>query len=137
MVRARKPNRTDLAGDTAPSLPVTAVPNQPYGEAGQQRAAQKAVPMGTPATPTAVPVASVSRQPSPPAGSLPFLEPTQRPHEPITAGLPFGPGPGPEVMNSAAPMPSHPVTDSLNQIAAAHQDGAVGSLADAARLMGL
>jgi hypothetical protein len=29
-------------------------------------------------------------------GELPWLHPTQRPGEPITSGLPRGPGPGPE-----------------------------------------
>lgn len=79
-------NRTDLAVDRQP----VAVPQgQTYGEAGRQEAAQQAMPL-------------------PDLGSmlsgLPGLaDPTQRPDEPLTAGLPMGPGPGPEAL--AAPPP--------------------------------
>ena len=31
-------------------------------------------------------------------GILPFLHPTNRPNEPVTAGLPTGAGPGPEAL---------------------------------------
>ncbi len=31
-------------------------------------------------------------------GELPWLHPTQRPHEPITAGMPTGAGGGPEIL---------------------------------------
>ena len=114
--RARQPNRTDLnQADTPKKLAVTAVPDQPYGEAGLQRAEQGAIPMGstpTPsATPTSTPVApgatpaAPTRSPAPNPGSLPFLQPTNRPAEPVTEGLPFGPGAGPEVLNTPAAQP--------------------------------
>lgn len=137
MPRARQANRTDL--NQPPIEPVTAVPNQPYGEAGAQRAAQSAVPIGTPATPVPAPLtaapargagASVGAAP----GSLPFLHPTNRPNEPITAGLPFGEGPGPEVLNNDV-VPVHPVATAFRQIA--NQSPAVSPLAEAAQLLGL
>ena len=89
-------NRTDL------NMPISTVPNQGYGEAAQQRAAQGAIPMaGSPvatappaaAAPQAGPMAQPQQDVTPMArpGSLPHLEPTQRPNEPVTAGLPFGP----------------------------------------------
>jgi hypothetical protein len=93
-------NRTDLNGG---KMPVTAAPNQGYGEAGAQRAAQSAVPMGTPSVSTAspqnapqgvsAPFMSAPSAPLPSAGSMPHLDPTMRPDEPITAGAPYGPGP--------------------------------------------
>lgn len=73
-------------------MAVTAAPGQTYGEAGAQRAAQQAVPMGTPQAPVVSP------------GSLgPLDRPTERPLEPITAGNPLGAGPGAEAL--ATPLP--------------------------------
>jgi DNA uptake protein ComE-like DNA-binding protein len=43
---ATYPNRTDLNNPTK-KLAVTTAPGQTYGEAGAQRAAQQAVPMGS------------------------------------------------------------------------------------------
>lgn len=56
-----------------------AATGQTYGTAKAQTDAQKA-------------------QPLPAAGARPFLRPSERPDEPITAGMPTGPGPGPEVL---------------------------------------
>lgn len=84
-------NRTDLQNPTK-KMAVTAAPGQTYGEAGAQRAAQQAVPMGTPQAPVVAP------------GSLgPLDRPTERPLEPITAGNPMGAGPGAEAL--VTPLP--------------------------------
>jgi len=40
-----------------------------------------------------------SGRPLPRPGEMPYTGPTNRPNEPVTAGLPFGPGPGPEALN--------------------------------------
>lgn len=52
-------------------------------------------------------------------GSLPFLHPTMRPNEPVTAGLPVGPGPGPEALSGigAAGMGQAQTADTLSQLA--------------------
>ena len=84
-------NRTDLQNPTN-KMAVTAAPGQTYGEAGAQRAAQQAVPMGTPQAPVIAP------------GSLGNLDrPTERPTEPVTAGNPLGMGPGAEAL--VTPLP--------------------------------
>lgn len=75
------PNRTDLNAQ-----PVRTASGQEYGERTRQEQAQQAVPL-----PAAAPV--------PPA--QPLLRPTERPNEPVTSGLPLGPGPGPEVLGGA------------------------------------
>ena len=84
-------NRNDL------NNPISTVPNQEYGKATEQRSAQQTVRMAS--SPVAQ-APALTRQAPPVAqpGSLPTYEPTQRPEEPVTAGLPFGPGPGPEAM---------------------------------------
>lgn len=71
-------NRSDLAADTQP----VAVPTgQTYGEAGRQQAAMSAI--GIP---------DVQGQ----LAAMPGLtDPSQRPEEPLTAGMPMGPGPSP------------------------------------------
>ena len=74
-------NRTDL------KQPVTAPTGQAYGERKAQVDAQRAIPL-----PQAPPV-------------VPLGAPTQRPQEPLTAGLPVGPGPGPEALAPMAPPP--------------------------------
>lgn len=74
-------NRTDLAADRAPDQPAQAKAGQTYGERGRQEQAMQALPLPDLAATVA---------------ALPALDaPTARPDEPLTAGLPFGPGPGP------------------------------------------
>ena len=77
-------NRTDLAADTQP----VAVPTgQPYGEAGRQQAAMSQI--GVPDLQGML-------------GSMPGLtDPSQRPEEPLTAGMPMGAGPGIDPMRGA------------------------------------
>ena len=99
-------NRTDRATPTV--LPEA--PGQEYGQVAAQAVAQQAIPAGggQPAAPAApspaggAPGAAPSMEaalaahaqanPVPP----PLDRPTERPNEPVTSGLPVGPGPGPE-----------------------------------------
>jgi len=134
-------NRTDLNA----SLPIQTVPNQGYGVAAAQQAAQRAIPMGAQPVPgAAAPVAQgqgpipqpAQPQPTTITGQLPptqmypgelkFGHPTEAPEEPITAGLPFGDGPGPEVLHTFAPQ----IGESLAMMA--RQPNAPASLIDLA-----
>jgi hypothetical protein len=70
-----------------------------YGDGQEMMAIQQAAPMAeAPGVPTGMPM----DLPEP----VPFGAPTQRPDEPVTAGNPMGPGPGPEVMGLAKPAMS-------------------------------
>ena len=120
--------RTDLHQP----LPVAAPTGLPYGVRGQMIAAQRSVPMGpqgstapTPAAPAAPPAPA-----GPVPGSLPFTGPTQRPNEPITAGLPMGPGPGPEVLSGQIGAANQNVRTLLNSLASA--PGATADIAELA-----
>jgi hypothetical protein len=89
------PNRSDL--NVNKQLPVQAPTGMPYGARKATEDAQKVVPLAPP------PTAAVAAPPSSPVsiapGELPPLSaPTARPNEPLTAGLPIGPGPGPTPM---------------------------------------
>lgn len=91
---ASYPNRSDLA-----KQPVRTAPGQPYGAAGKQADAQRAIPL--PSTPTPSPTAPAPQNApfAPPEPGL-LGAPTARPSEPVTAGLPIGAGPGPEAINA-------------------------------------
>ena len=104
---ALKPNRADLTRPTAQQ-----VPGQGYGEAAQQKVAQQAIPMGpppiqgtapaAPAPGTALPGAGPSSPQMPlaiPGAAGALSRPTERPNEPVTHGLPMGPGGGPETLD--------------------------------------
>lgn len=94
------PNRTDLRNPMSKAK----FTGQGYGKATQQANAQAAVPTGPPPTDMIQPVAPVPGQVTDLTGV------SQRPDEPISAGMPFGAGPGPEIfgpsMRSAQPIPA-------------------------------
>lgn len=95
-------NRTDQLAPAAP----TAAPDQAYGQAGQQLAAQQALPIANGPTATAAQPPAPSGPPDLLAqtmghngpGDLSLERPTERPNEPVTHGLPVGPGAGPEAL---------------------------------------
>lgn len=102
------PNRTDLNNAFNKVARKTA-PGQTYGEATKQMEAQKAMPMGSSPADARASVA--------PGGLGAFGRPTDRPDEPITAGVDIGPG-----MNSiqaginVPPRSEDPVLDRLRVI---------------------
>ena len=129
-------NRTDLA------MPVTTVPGQEYGKQIAQAQAQKIVPMGP--TPN-VPAPAAAPQPQSPgiipqaqpmfAGSLNWHGPTERPAEPIQAGLPTGPGPGPEILGTSKPPA---VGDALQNMAfSGVPNTLIAQLANASKILGI
>lgn len=89
-------NRSDL---NTRRLPVQTGRGQPYGTAAAQTRSQRAVPMAAPQPPRmAPPEAQAAGAPSAlaPRSAIPLDAPTARPDEPVTSGLPIGPGAGPE-----------------------------------------
>lgn len=78
--------RTD--GGPGSSQPVRDLPNAKYGENAAFQSAQQSAPMSGGGLPDL-------------SGIVPFGAPTQRPDEPLTAGLPTGPGAGPAVPASS------------------------------------
>lgn len=122
-------NRTDKATPTG----------LPYGEAGKLQAAEAAVPLTPPPTGLPLPAAPVAPMPpgppaaggggvpppglaqmlasaaaSPPPSGQSIFRPSERPNEPVTAGLPSGPGPGPEAIPM---MPPSAVTTTYQTLA--------------------
>lgn len=73
------------------------LPDAAYGEQKQFQADQAGAPMAkspTPQMPRLNPMADV----------VPLTAPTQRPNEPVTAGVDAGPGPGREVLGLKSPV---------------------------------
>lgn len=95
-------NRTDLNG---PKPPMMVASGQQYGMRKQQMDAQRAMPVAAPPGPAVAPPAGAvggasgpAMSPGPAPGQVvPLDAPTMRPGEPVTAGLPVGPGAGLEV----------------------------------------
>jgi hypothetical protein len=93
-------NRSDMR-----TQKIAVPPSAEYGQGAQLRRAQQAVPMaGAPPTPPA----GGAPQPGPAAFATPedtpnLTDPTNRPDEPLTHGLSFGPGAGPEALGPPAP----------------------------------
>ena len=69
---------------------VRRIPGMPYGEQQALTQQQQAAPLPKATTPQAQPV-----RPRRPMPQMDIFAETQRPSEPVTAGLPFGPGVGP------------------------------------------
>ena len=72
--------------------PVRQVTDAAYGEQKTFREQQQAAPMVN----TNLPADGAPVAVDPAAGVTPFGAPSERPDEPVTAGAPFGPGPGPD-----------------------------------------
>ena len=70
---------------------VRRIPGMPYGEQQALTQQQQAAPLPKATTPQAQPV-----RPRRPMPQMDIFAETQRPSEPVTAGLPFGPGVTPQ-----------------------------------------
>lgn len=155
MVRARKqkvpqvpgnpqanyPNRVDIAAHGG-QQPIRTPTGMAYGQAGALADAQRGAPL--PQAP-AQPTLPVQRSPQQQDGQArlaqaiqdaqamgapgaPINAPSERPHEPLTAGLPIGAGPGP-----SGPPPGVPkVADTMRALAVATGDPTLRQLADIA-----
>jgi hypothetical protein len=129
------PNRSDLRGG---KLPVQTGPSTQYGQAAASAASQKVVPLAPPpgpppATGGATPPGGAGPTAPPPGGFGAFDRPSERPGEPVTAGMDSGPGPGSEALSPtmAAPDPLISGVALLNSLGP-HVSPAVAALRDAA-----
>lgn len=97
--RPRTGNRSDRT--MAATQPVRTATGQSYGAATAQREAQNVVPLPQQQVPRLDlnRVTEAARNAPVPQGLL--GTPTENPDEPVTAGLPFGEGPGPEILGVA------------------------------------
>ena len=115
----------------APAQPISATPGQVYGAGVEQMAMQRvmpapnmqspaaAIPQGASSAPAAAGPVDPARVMALAAGLKEqtglLTAPTQRPNEPITAGLSRGPGPGPEILAAPSGSPSGDILRRLSQ----------------------
>lgn len=104
-------NRTDLN-----QQPIRTATGQPYGVAGQQRAAQQAAPLP---------------QKAPPPNFADLHGPTARPEEPVTAGAALGAGPGPAEAGIGPGGTSNDVQAYLEGLYRAYPTDDLGNLLEA------
>lgn len=130
---------------------VKSVAGQRYGEGTQQAALQRVMPAPNVVGPSATPAPAAAPAATPaPAQQAPMTDaelmqiasqmkgqaglltaPTNRPNEPLTAGLPSGPGPGPEAMMMRQGSPTAKV---LRDISRATGDSYLADLAARSRM---
>jgi len=144
MPRKARPQRTDL------NATKVTVPGQDYGKQAAQRQAMTAVPMANQAQQIAsmekaAPTQQAAAMPGMPQAPMPQA-PTGAPPAPLlfdhpedngqhlTAGLPTGPGPGPEAAGMSADQSVAAMLSKLAQ--GPYATPAIKSLADFAMLMG-
>jgi hypothetical protein len=102
-----------------------------YGEGQEMMNLQTSAPMAKTET---LPRSRGGRQAAMPEGVMPtpLFAPSERPNEPLTAGAPFGPGPG-----SVAPMRRTPLASRLAAIADRDDSGEIDEMLSIAERFGL
>lgn len=122
------PGRMSRRTDGGPQQTKAEMTGMGYGENADFQEIQAGAPMA--AAPSATPARG--RKGSAPSGSVtatPLFAPTSRPDEPITAGAPFGPGPG------AAPTaikPTASLAETLELLLPYDETGDIAELFDMA-----
>lgn len=128
--------------------PPKAANNQAYGVKNEQLQAQKQIPLpqgqspGAGASPPPAPGAGGGVQPVDlvqaakeyDPGIVPLTAPSQRPGEPVTAGLAQGPGPGPEIFSQ--PTKAMEAANVLDMLAQSLGDDSLLSIAQRIRQSG-
>jgi hypothetical protein len=89
------PGQLSQRTDGGPQQTLADMSGMPYGENQAMDAIQSAAPLSASGQTSARASRRGGGGQSGGMGGAPLMSPTQRPDEPVTAGAPFGPGPGP------------------------------------------
>jgi hypothetical protein len=106
--------------------PLRAPTGLPYGEAGALMAAQRSAPLPEAPRPSPVNITGLDAE-------------SARPGQPVTAGAPAGPGPGPEVLSTATGRPAAggPISQAIARAAASDPTGQLAELLVIAQQKGM
>lgn len=135
------PGRLSRRTDGGPAQNLAALPNAGYGEGQEFTQLQQGAPLA--ATPAPAPAGGGGGMDvmailggAPPVGPpTPLSSPTERPDEPLTAGAPFGDGPGPSP-EIRAPMAGR-LTATLERLLENDLTGEIADMYVMARRQGL
>ena len=128
-----------LAGPAGPGKYSTRTDNlqmgsTSYGEGVETQAIKQGAPLSK--TPDIRPArAGDVREAAAQAPITPLYAPSQRPDEPVTAGIAMGPGPGPEVLGN--PQPQESLSQILSKMLPYDTNGEITALYEQALSRGL
>lgn len=133
------PGQLSQRTDGGPQQTLSDVSGLAYGENQGLEDLQSAAPLNASGQTTA---RATRRAPSRRAGgqtggmgASPLMAPTQRPDEPVTAGAPVGPGPGPSMMYQERPSPR--LSDTMRKIESVSGDQTIMRIAELLSRRGL
>ena len=112
------------------------LPSAGYGEGVETAAIQSGAPLARTADVNPMSRSEQGIAPSQLERVTPLFAPSQRPDEPITAGIAMGDGPGPEVLG-ARPIMQEKVSDALAQLIPFDQTGEIEILYQRALARGM
>lgn len=122
------PGKLSQRTDGGPTQAAKYMRGGKYGDGKAMMEAQQAAPMAA-GTPTPAPIATVNPGPAGAKPSLMSLLDAGNPETPLTHGLPYGPGAGPEV--SAAPYAAAPdLRNTINRLRLVDDTGDFDLLAE-------
>ena len=132
------PGQLSQRTDGGPQQVLSDVSGLAYGENQGMEDLQSAAPMSASGQTTARATrrggTGRSVQGAAGMGATPLMSPTQRPDEPVTAGAPFGPGPGP--IQNMSPQRSVNLSDTLMKLLPYDTDGSINYLLNVSRRRG-
>lgn len=114
------PGKLSRRTDGGPTQAAKYIAGGQYGEGKQLLDTQRSAPMAKaqPAQPIAAPKLT------------PLFAPTNLPSEPVTSGMPFGPGFGPEGVTAQAPDQNQSLSSILSKMLANDPTGEINDLYD-------
>ncbi len=123
-----------MAENTTGRMPISAGKAAYYGEAELLKQRQRAVPMGQAPTDVSarrsIAAKDVEASTARPGSMPPLTRSTDRPSEPLTAGAPFGAGPGPMQAGIMPVGPQSIVKDELRSLGMMFPDSGILDLLD-------
>lgn len=127
------PGRMSRRTDGGPQQTTVPMTGMGYGENADFNEMQSGAPLA--AAPTVSTTRTRNMSPTGQrAAATPLFAPTQRPDEPVTAGAPFGPGPGPAPMTAQQERAT--LTALLQRVSAQDNSGDAEFLAALAQRLG-
>ena len=104
------------------------LPSASYGEGVETQAIKQGAPLAKTAGVNPMSRSEQGMAPSQLERVTPLFAPTQRPEEPITAGIARGEGPGPEALVMQSQFAQQKISDTLAQMLPYDQTGEIGIL---------